>query len=262
MKVSFILPTIRDDVRFENCIMALFAQTLGEIEIIVVDNNPNRTSRYSRCINGSFGFILVGSKRVHYIQAYDITENQVGRLLKRGLEYATGDIICLQNDDDVAEPFKAELMWSFLHDDPDHDALITDFYNIEDGRYVNMRVPPYNFAHMCGGNYMAFQAIGWKREVFDRLEIATNYRHPWDYATLLKAGQVGIRFRKLNIATETIYEHDGQMHRTKEALEEKIAEYYRLREEMGIPFLAADKINHWERQLEKYKNTFALSQVG
>ena len=256
MKVSFILPSYRDDEHFFACIKALYDQTLNndEYEIILVDNNCNRQTEYSR--------IVIGDPRVVYVRGDDITHNQVGRLFRRGLGYAKGDIVCLQNDDDTAVDYKGELMWRFLHDDPAHDALITDFYRVENGRFINMRVPVYQYYRLCRGNYIALPAVAWKRSAWERFYPSTNYRHVWDYATLSRAGPANIRFRKLDIPTEVIYEHGGQMHQGRQELEAKLAEYERLADEMQIPDLASEKIKHWRRQLEKYKDTFALSEMG
>jgi glycosyltransferase involved in cell wall biosynthesis len=246
-KVSFVLPSVREGHEFNRCLRSLLNQTLDDIEIIILNNNPNRKEFYKE-------------PRIKWVDDFR-KEYPVAQLFNHGVSLASSDIICLQNDDDMAEKFKAELFWYFLKDS-EFDAIITDFYTNDFSKVIPCRAIGYDYETMLLGNYIAFQTIGWKKSSLAKINTVAKYKQVWDYATLLYAGQAGLNFRKLDIPTETIFLHNGNMHRSIKGLEDKIAEYYRLREEMGIPHLAKMKIKHWEGKLAKAKSLNAQSRLG
>jgi glycosyltransferase involved in cell wall biosynthesis len=241
-KVSFILPSVREGFEFNRCIKSLLNQTLENIEIIVINNNPDRKE-------------FISEPRIRWANNFE-KKFPVSTLFNHGVSMAESEIICLQNDDDAAEKFKAELFWYFLKDS-EFDGIITDFYTNDGGKIIPCRAIGYDYKTMLMGNYIAFQTIGWKKSALKKISTIAPYRQIWDYATLLYAGQAGLKLRKLDIPTETIFLHNGNMHRSVDGLKAKIAEYYRLREEMGIPNLAQMKVKHWEAKLAKAESAYA-----
>jgi len=155
-KVSFILPSYRTGFQFKRCLNALISQTLDDIEIVVVDNNPERPRHDYR------------DNRIKWVKDY-VREYPIGKLFKHGIKVSTSNIICLQNDDDRAEPFKAELFYRFFQD-CDYDAIITDFYNNHGNDLIPYRIEPYNYKKLLWGNYISLQTIGFRKWVFNKFD--------------------------------------------------------------------------------------------
>ena len=121
--VSVIIPVYNTEEYLEECLDSVCNQTLGDIEIICIDDASNDSSseileRYAR---NDDRIILLKNK---FNQGQSISRN-------KGLEIATGEYITFLDSDDLMEHSAYEKLYDFAHD-YNHDMVVFDAVRFND----------------------------------------------------------------------------------------------------------------------------------
>lgn len=102
VNVTVIVPVYNDRANLPNALQALLAQTLKEIEIIVVDDGST---------DGSYEVALSVSREIRVLR---LPHRGLPATLNAGISAAKGRYIAINDSDDVALPQKLEMQYAFL----------------------------------------------------------------------------------------------------------------------------------------------------
>ena len=109
LKVSIIIPTYRHRDFILKSLDSVFAQTLQDYEVIVVnDGSPDDTKTVLQP--------LIESRRIQYLEQANQGQSQARN---RGIELARGEYIAFLDDDDVWPKDKLEWQSAYLDNHPD-----------------------------------------------------------------------------------------------------------------------------------------------
>ena len=135
MKVSVIIPIYNSEKFLEKCLDSVYAQTLKDYEVILVNDGSTDTS----------GEIIERYKAGFPEKTVLLTvENGgQGRAKNLGLDLARGEYVLNIDSDDYVAPDMLEKM-VLAGDENNADVVICDFYRIVEGRqyYENARLTP------------------------------------------------------------------------------------------------------------------------
>lgn len=130
--VSIVIPTFNRSGYLQKAIKSVLAQSLTDIEIIIVDdgsqdNTPKIVKNYS-------------DNRIQYFY-----QTNTGRSAARnkGMERSSGIFISLLDDDDVYLPQKLEHQVGFLEMHPPYDAVASAGYIIDENDNINGIFQPW-----------------------------------------------------------------------------------------------------------------------
>lgn len=111
IKVSVIIPTYNRANEIEKAVRSVINQTLKEIEIIVVDDNPPETQARNET-RAIISKIKKDDSRLIYIEHPRNMNGSVAR--NSGLKIAKGEVIAFLDDDDCYLPEKLEKQYELL----------------------------------------------------------------------------------------------------------------------------------------------------
>jgi glycosyltransferase involved in cell wall biosynthesis len=109
---SFCMATYRRPARLESTLKAVLAQTFGDFEVVVTDNDPERS--------GEAVVRRLADRRVHY-HANERNLGMVGNF-NRALGLATGSYVVMITDDDPVYPDMLATLHRLTHDRPGFGA--------------------------------------------------------------------------------------------------------------------------------------------
>jgi len=95
LKASIIIPTYKRQHSLFYTLASILSQTYTNLEIVIIDNEKNSNYKFS-------------NKRIKYFQHAE--EQGASYARNKGLEYATGDLVCFMDDDDIMLPEYLEKM--------------------------------------------------------------------------------------------------------------------------------------------------------
>lgn len=95
MMISIIMPTYKRQHAIKDTLVYISQQTLQDYELIIVDNEPNHQYNFT-------------DPKIRYHQHSETVSAAYAR--NKGIEYATGDLVCFFDDDDIMFPIYLEEM--------------------------------------------------------------------------------------------------------------------------------------------------------
>jgi len=120
-KVSVVIPTYNRREDLERAIQSVQAQTLQDIEIMVVDNGST---------DGTLAMLKEMKKsdpRISFIRNHGINNASAGRNV--GIYTTRGKYIAFLDSDDLWHPEKLQKQYELLEKDPDPNAICICHYN-------------------------------------------------------------------------------------------------------------------------------------
>jgi len=170
MRVSVITPSRNQGKYIDHCLRSIHNQTHGNIEHIVLDGmSTDDTAK------------VVANYRSIFLQQKDSGPAQA---INRGLDMATGDIVCWLNADDAfASRHVLERIVQLFSERPEVEVITGNGYYIdENGRYlkpiVNARPDRCCLKWIRKHDFVLQPATFWKRNQF-RLDEGLNYCFDW-----------------------------------------------------------------------------------
>jgi len=169
-KISFILPTWNRAHYLADCLLSLQAQTLDDIEIIVIDDGST-DSTDMLC-----GYIHQNDKRVKY---HYIKHRGCGYARNYGNSLATGEIIATADSDDVYHPSRATITYNYFQRNPEVDAfyggyLQCDFWLQPQRRHI------VEMAEEGHEDRFVHTMSAFRRKVFDKIKYPENREYDVD----------------------------------------------------------------------------------
>lgn len=119
-KVTFVIPVYDGDAYLAETIDSIRAQTLKDIEVWVVDDSsPDFTQDLME-------WYTLTDARIKY---HKFETNQgVCAARNYGNEHASGDIICVCDQDDLCDPDRAQYSYDYLTEHPEIDCLTSNYW--------------------------------------------------------------------------------------------------------------------------------------
>ena len=107
MKVSVITPSYNQGHLIEQTILSVLNQDHSNIEMIVVDGKST---------DGTLAILEKYSERISWTSEPDSGQSNA---INKGINKATGDIVCFLNSDDTLEPGALSKVVNFFTNNPD-----------------------------------------------------------------------------------------------------------------------------------------------
>lgn len=154
MLFSIITPSRNQGRYISDCLDSIYSQDHSEIEHIIMDGLSVDNSAE-----------VVGRYPSRFLQQKDTGPAQA---INRGLELATGDIVCWLNADDAfAGPEVLSSVAKLFQQHPEIDVITGDGYYIEDNGRLLQPIRPLDISHM---------SLRWLRRIDNFLQPATFWR--------------------------------------------------------------------------------------
>lgn len=141
MSVTAIIPTYNRATYLRDCLSSVFGQTLPPAQVIVVDDGSKDSTR---ALVAEFGL------RVQYLWKPNGGKSTA---LNLGLKHATGDLIWIFDDDDIAEPDFLQRAVRALQENPGYGFAYGDYDRFKCGetgaiQYLPGNVPNTKFDNL------------------------------------------------------------------------------------------------------------------
>lgn len=207
--VSVVIPVYRpDEDLFRAAVRSILAQTLTELELIVVEDPSDRSAA---SVLDSFG-----DPRIRYIRNAERTS--LPRQHNRGLAEARGRFLARFDSDDISHENRLQTQIEYLQRNPDVDVVGGAIRIIDEtGRVLGCRHYPREHDQIIRAMHfysaIANPALMFRREIFERFG-------GWDPERTLPAGdyewfsriaQVGARFGNVDDILVDYRQHSGSL---------------------------------------------------
>lgn len=190
MKISIITPSFNHAQFIERTIQSVIAQTGDfEIEHLVFDGGST---------DGSIDILRRYESHLLWVSEKDRGQSHA---INKGLQRATGDIVCWLNSDDVFCPgalqrvvqaFAANPTIEWVHGRckmiDEHDHEIRRWISA----YKHWRCRAYSYAGLVSENFISQMTVFWRRRVHERIGwLDESLRWAFDYDLWLRLGKLG-----------------------------------------------------------------------
>ena len=191
MKVSIITVTYNSIKTIERTILSVLNQSYKDIEYILIDGNSD---------DGTINIIKSYEYRINKF----ISENDKGiyDAMNKGLEIASGDIICFLNSDDIySNNFIISEVISQFNENTNIDIIYGDIFFFRDNidkivRYYSSK--HFNYKKLKFGLMPAHQAMFIKKTIFTNYgNFSLNYKIAGDFdwvARVFKNNQINYKY--------------------------------------------------------------------
>ena len=159
MKVSFCIPIFNKELYLNECLVTVLTQTYKNIEVILVDDSSTDGTR-EIC-----EFYAAKDKRIKYIR--NDRNHGVGYTRNVARSIATGDIILVQDADDMSFKDRAERTVKFFKANPKVDIMYGACL-ITDGNNRNISVNharPFEVSQIKKNNYISHPTVAYRKRV-------------------------------------------------------------------------------------------------
>ncbi len=227
--VSVIFPSKREDHFFDMALKSILNQTLEDIEIIFVDDNPDRKN---------FG---PPDPRIKRIDGSEM-EHNIFRLLNLGMMESTGDYLGVLSDDDLFIPETLEIMVGYA-DKSESDIVCSGWNDIDGDGYLlaTYVLKGFDLDLYRRDNYLNSSAM-----LFRNIFLATNgikfyedFISMGDHAMFYDCIKHGAKVYTVSCPLMYMRRHRGQT--SIKRLKERIDDYEKLRESFGEADLFCQK---------------------
>lgn len=189
MKVTFTIPTYNKGHYLAESIESALSQTHKDIEVIIYDD---------RSMDGS-EFLCKHYTANHSNVKYFRSNFNIGVGVTRNMAWheATGDIICVQDGDDISPENRAELVVKFFEENEDTDILYGSCGLIDGMGVFRNRMPAEDFSisKLKKDNYIQHPTVAYRRNLPVRYR-AVRYIDDWYF--YLDCVMENIKFSKIN----------------------------------------------------------------
>jgi len=190
-KISVVTISFNQGCFLEDCIRSVLNQSYPDTEYIIVD--PGST-------DGSRGIIQHYSDRISRI----IFEPDNGPAdgLNKGFRYATGDILCYLNSDDILLPGAFQTVVKHFLKNPDIDVICGNGYQLNTEGEVVKKIFSTSWnakAYAYGACNIVQQATFFRHSAFKRTTgFNSNNKTCWDGELLVDLALAGATFRSIS----------------------------------------------------------------
>jgi len=182
--VTVITPTYNQAQYIADCMNSVLGQTHRAIEFLI----------YDACSNDGTDRIVAqyaGDPRIRYIRERDRGQSNA---INKGLDIATGDVVCWLNSDDLFfDNTVLDRVCNFFVQNPEVDAITGDGYlATADGALVSPLKVDHTLVNMRGmatADYFIQPSTFWRRNDI-RLDEGLNYAFDWKFfVAMYRAGK-------------------------------------------------------------------------
>lgn len=213
-RVSVVMPTYREqqDV-LERAIDSILSQTLTDLELIVVLDDPDNTSNWAllerRAADDSRLRLHVNDKNVGVWASYNV-----------GLRLARGRFIAIQDSDDASDVTRLEILCAYLEAHPDVDVVgaSLEYVDASTGRRLLTRHYPADversirrFCPMAHGTTVRRSGLHSRYGYYDE---STEVRHAADYELWCRWHARGAKLRNTSDVVYRYYQYDTNFKNT------------------------------------------------
>lgn len=176
-KISIVSPSYNQGKYLERSIQSVLSQKYPLLEYFIVDGASSDNS-------------VEIIKQHEHLLAHWVSEPDKGQAdaLRKGFEWATGDILGWLNSDDCLEPGALEFIGCFFAENPDIDLIIAnDVVEINGWSYPNIPRNHVSIKHLLAGQILYQDAIFFRRSLyFKTTGINPDFWGAMDYDLWLK----------------------------------------------------------------------------
>lgn len=188
-KISFILPVFKPNY-LADTINSLLNQTLRDIEVVIVHDNPNWKINEGLLEKDKRIKLIINKDNMGIANSYNIA-----------VENSTGDIICPMNDDDIALLQRAEFTHKMFLANPDcglcYGAQLVSGINGIPQYYWNFGV--FDPKRMMNQNIIPHCGCGYRRSITDKIKYNPRYPIANDYGFFLECMKQGIGIKNTSV---------------------------------------------------------------
>lgn len=189
-KISIITPSFNQGEFIEDNILSIKNQTYKNIEHIVIDGGSTDNTLE----------ILKSHQNTYNLSWISEPDRGMYHAINKGLQKASGDILCYLNTDDLFLPWTLQTVVDGLTRYPEADLLYGDIINLDEltGTIELTFCPKFNsrLDRLKGGLYQP--AVFWRRRAYEKVGgFAEDLQFAGDYEYWLRVAQQG-QVKKLN----------------------------------------------------------------
>ena len=182
LKISFVVPYFKKLQSVEKCLKSLFAQSVKEIEVIVVKDGPD--SEVDR--------VLKKFKKHKNFKVLEIEHGGASKARNAGLDAATGEYVCFWDADSYIEPGAADV-WLKAFKIYSNSDFVYAGYSFQEGQ-GGIPSEPFDPWLLEVNNYISGH-FPIKREKCPRWDESLKSLQDWDF--WLQAVRAGCRGKHL-----------------------------------------------------------------
>lgn len=187
-KISTVTPCFNTGRFLEKTILSVLNQNYPNHEFIIIDGGST---------DGSLEII----KKYEKYLAFWVSEKDRGQsdAINKGFSMARGEIINVQETDDIFLPGAFYKIAELFRDNPDKDIIYGDRLDIDENdtiiresKFIPFSLVVYQYDGMLLGPQSAF----WKRDLFSKIGMFNiDLHYTMDYDFFLKAAKTGVKFK-------------------------------------------------------------------
>ncbi len=165
MKISVVTPTFNRPDLLRETIESFIMQDYKDKEMIVI--NDYSDSRF----DAAYEKINIEYTKTGIVEIWTHIEHSGCPMsLNTGINYSTGDLICILADDDLLEGVDS-LSSRIAGFDPETEVVYTGAYNVDvDNTVMSInRVSPVDKDKIWKQDYINIQSMMWRRSVHDKI---------------------------------------------------------------------------------------------
>lgn len=195
-KISVITPSFNQEEFIERTILSIINQDYPNIEYIIIDGGST---------DKSVDIIKKYDKDI----AYWVSEKDDGQTdaINKGMEKATGDIVCWVNSDDLLVPGALKIVGDYFMEHPD-----IEFFNgltVKVDKWDNIlfigHIINNKWFHKRGVYNISQQGMFWKRSLFDRIgKLDASYHYCMDVEWIVRLYANNVKMARTDSALGAI----------------------------------------------------------
>jgi glycosyltransferase involved in cell wall biosynthesis len=185
-KISVCIPVYNSEIWFSQAVESIISQTFKDWEIVVVDDGSTDNIKilldhYKLELGEQFKYRAFSRSR------------GIAQSRNDACSLASGEIICVQDADDVSHKDRLKLTWDFMKRKKKIDLVYGGFQIIDALDRPTQEIPgrPFNFEDLKKHNYIGHGSVAYRKSSFDKVK----YREECDviddwflYYDFVKAG--------------------------------------------------------------------------
>lgn len=242
MKISYLMPSIRNGEMFWSAVANILGQGDENIELIIVNQLPGRKE--------------IKHPLLKWIEASNIPFAKAWRM---GYGAITGDAFCFASDDNLVVKEHSRIIRHFMTDGI--DGLFSGFITLDyNNQYISSVFPqgPIRMdTYGAGKMRLHIDASAWRLSSIKRagIDLRSDFPLTGDVAWIFDCMKAGFNLQALFTPLVFIRRDagtiSGQASTQAEKIEQRIAEYYRLIELFGKCEVLSQSIERFKYKLEK-----------
>jgi teichuronic acid biosynthesis glycosyltransferase TuaG len=164
-RISICVPVHNSEIWFAQCIESIECQTLKDWEIIVVDDASKDGIKklydhYHKKLGDKF-------------KVFKFPKNQgIAKTRNFAVAQAEGEIICVQDADDMSQKERLERTWNYFKRHKKIDLVYGGYMIVDCMDKPTRELPgvPFDYAEMLRHNYIAHPTVAYRKKSFDKVK--------------------------------------------------------------------------------------------